>query len=79
MLEPFLEELQVLGGDLRRDFKIHGGIIRLWGVLLAVVADTLASNMLGNKKSVSGAKRKCYHCMADLKVSVYRRKKIYPS
>lgn len=52
MLEPFVEELQVLGGDLRRDFEIHGGIIRLWGVLLAVVADTLASNMLGNKRSL---------------------------
>lgn len=43
----------------------------MWGTylltrtLLAVVADTPASNLLGFKESVGGAKRKCRHCLAD--------------
>lgn len=66
ILQPFVEELQILGGDLGHHFDIHGGTICLRGALLAVVADTPASNLLGGyKESVGGAKRKCRHCMAD--------------
>ena len=66
ILKPFVEELQVLGGDLGYHFKINGGTVCLRGALLAVVADTPASNWLGGyKESVGGAKRKCRHCMAD--------------
>ena len=47
-----------------KDFQVHNGIIRLRGALLAIVADTPASNMLaGFKESVGGAKRKCRNCM----------------
>ena len=66
ILEPFVEEVKILGVDLGYHFKICGGEICLRGALLAVVADTPASNLLGGfKESVGGAKRKCRHCMAD--------------
>ena len=53
ILKPFVEKLQVLGGDLGHRFKINGGTVCLRGALLAVVADTPASNWLGGyKKSV---------------------------
>lgn len=58
ILQPFVEELQILGGDLGHHFDIHGGTICLRGALLAVAADTPASNLLrGYKESVGGAKR----------------------
>ena len=45
---------------------ICGGKLCLWGALLALSADTPASNLLGGfKESVGGAKCKCRHCMAD--------------
>ncbi len=66
ILRPLVDELQVLGADLGYHFKIQGGSVCLRGALLAVVADTPASNLLGAfKESVGGAKRKCRHCMAD--------------
>ena len=68
ILRPFVNDLQVLGGDLGRQFKILGGTVCLRGALLAVVADTPASQLLGAfKESVGGAKRKCRHCMADFR------------
>lgn len=40
--------------------------MRLRGALLAVIADTPASQLLGGyKELVGGAKRKCCHCMTD--------------
>ena len=36
---PLVEELQKLGSDTGVDFKVQGGILRLRGALLAVVAD----------------------------------------
>ena len=40
--------------------------MRLRGALLAVIADTPASQLLGGyKESVGRAKRKCCHCMTD--------------
>ena len=66
ILAPLVEELQKLGSDTGVDFKVQGGILRLRGALLAVVADTPASQLLGCfKESVGGAKRKCRHCMTD--------------
>ena len=48
------------------DFRVEGGVIRLRGALLAVIADTPASNLLGGyKKSIGEAKQKCRHCMTD--------------
>jgi len=48
------------------DFHIQNRIVRLRGALLAVIADTPASNLLGGyKEGVGGARRKCRHCMAD--------------
>ena len=65
-VKPFVEELKVLGRDLGYPFKICAGHICLRGALLAVVADTPASNLLGGfKESVGGAKRKYRHCVAD--------------
>ena len=61
-----MEELKVLGGDLGYHFKICGGKICLQVALLAVVADTPASNLFGDfNESVGGTKCKCRHCMAD--------------
>jgi len=66
ILKPFIDDLQVLGGDLGHHFRVDGGTVCLRGALLAVVADTPASNLLGGyKESVGGARRKCRHCMAD--------------
>jgi len=44
ILAPFIKELNILGSDMGYDFQVHNGIIRLRGALLAVVADTPASN-----------------------------------
>lgn len=66
ILKPFLEELITLGSDMGYDIRIKNGIVRLRGALLAVIADTPASNLLGGyKEGVGGARRKCRHCMAD--------------
>ena len=66
ILQPFVEELKILEGDLGHHFDTHGGTICLRGALLAVVADTPASSLLGGyKESVGGVKRRCRHCMAD--------------
>lgn len=66
ILAPFIEDLKRLGRDTGVDFKVHGGVLRLRGALLAVIADTPASQLLGGfKESVGGAKRKCRHCMTD--------------
>lgn len=65
-MKPFVEELITLGRDMGYDFHIPNGIVRLRGALLAVIADTPASNLLGGyKEGVGGARRKCRHCMAD--------------
>lgn len=64
ILAPFIEDLKRLGRDTVVDLKVHGGVVRLRGALLAVIADTPASQLLGEyKESVGGAKRKCRHCM----------------
>ena len=66
ILKPFIHELNVLGEDHGYNFRINGGNICLRGALLAVLADTPASQFLGAfKESVGGAKRKCRHCTAD--------------
>ena len=66
LLAPFIEDLNRLGRDTGVDFKVHGEVVRLRGALLAVIADTPASQLLGGyKESVGGAKRKCHHCMTD--------------
>lgn len=65
-MKPFVEELITLGSDMGYDFHIQNGIVRLRGALLAVIADTPASNFLGGyKEGVGGARRKCRDCMAD--------------
>ena len=65
-MKPFVEELITLGSDMGYDFHIQNGIVRLRGALLAVIADTPASNFLGGYKGgVGGARRKCRDCMAD--------------
>ena len=66
ILAPFIEDLKRLGCDTGVDLKVHGGVLCLRGALLAVIADTPASQLLGGfKESVGGAKRKCRHCMTD--------------
>lgn len=57
ILAPFIEELKTLGSDNGVDFRVQGGVIRLRGALLAVIADTPASQVLGGyKESVGGQK-----------------------
>lgn len=66
ILTPFVGKLKKLGQEDGIDFNVHGGIVRLRGALLAVVADTPAAHLLGRfKESVGGAKRKCCHCMTN--------------
>lgn len=47
ILKPFVEELKVLGDDMGHDLQLQNGIVRLRGALLAVIADTPASQLLG--------------------------------
>ena len=66
ILEPLVEDLKVLSSDFGYPFEIAGGKIYLHGSVLAVLADTPASNSLGGyKEGVGGAYRKCRHCMTD--------------
>lgn len=46
-LKPFVEKLQILGDDMGYDFQLQMGIVCLRGALLAVIADTPTSNLLG--------------------------------
>ena len=66
ILEPLVEDLKVLSSDSGYPFEIAGGKVYLRGSVLAVLADTPASQALGGyKESVGGARRKCRHCMTD--------------
>lgn len=65
ILKPFVEELKILGTDRGHPFKIGKGNWYLRGGLLAIIADTPASQAMGGfKEGVGGARRKCRHCMA---------------
>ena len=60
---PIVADLKLLGKG--RSFQVFGGMLRIRGSLLALLADTPASNLGGGfKESVSGAFRKCRLCMA---------------
>lgn len=64
ILKPLVEDLKELGNQTGYPFKIAGGTVYLRGAVLAVIADTPASQAIGcYKESVGGAKRKCHHCM----------------
>ena len=66
ILKPFVEELKVLGDDMGHNFQLQNAIVRLRGALLAVIANTPASQLLGGfKESMAGAKRWCRPCMAN--------------
>ena len=66
ILEPLVEELKVLSSDSGYPFEIASGKVYMHGSVLAVLADTPASQALGGyKESVGGARRKCRHCMTD--------------
>ena len=66
VLTPLCEELHELsqpGGFIFRQDKFH---LPLRGAVIAVAADTPASNYLGGyKEGVGGALRKCRHCNVD--------------
>ena len=47
ILAPFIDDLKRLGRDTGVDFKVHGGVFCLRGALLAVIADTPTSQLLG--------------------------------
>lgn len=65
ILKPFVEELKTLGTEHGYPFQFKFGMYHLRGALLAVLADTPASQAVaGMKESVGGARRKCRHCMA---------------
>ncbi|XP_020909444.1 uncharacterized protein LOC110247358 [Exaiptasia diaphana] len=66
IFEPLVEELKQLGDDRGFPFQLYGGTVSLRGGLLAVLADTPASQCAGGfKEGVGGAYRKCRHCMAN--------------
>lgn len=55
ILEPLVEELKVLASDSGHPFEIAGGKVFLRGSVLAILADTPASQALGGyKESVGG-------------------------
>ncbi|KAK2555549.1 hypothetical protein P5673_022892 [Acropora cervicornis] len=65
ILEPFVNEMKILGCDRGFTFTLPSGCINLRGGILAFLADTPASQKAGGfKEGVGGAKRKCRHCMA---------------
>ena len=45
-----MEELKDLGRDTGVYFHVQGGVVRLRGALLAVIADTPAAQLLGSFK-----------------------------
>ena len=47
ILAPSIEELKSLESDAGIDFKVQGGVVRLRGALLAVIADTPVKQLLG--------------------------------
>lgn len=56
----------MLGSDRGYTFTLPVGHINLRGGIFAFLADTPASNKAGGfKEGVSGARRKCCHCMAN--------------
>ena len=64
ILEPLVEELEILSSDSGYPLEIAGGE----SGVLAVLADTPASQALGGyKERVGGACRKCCHCMTNWK------------
>lgn len=64
ILKPLVEDLKELGSETGYPFNIAGGTVYLRGAILAIIADTPASQAIGCfKESVGGAKRKCRHCM----------------
>lgn len=66
VLKPLVEDLKELGSETGHVFNIVGGKLYLRGAILAVLADTPASQAVGcYKESVGGARRKCRHCMTD--------------
>lgn len=66
ILQPLVKDLQPLGSDVGYPFFVGGGTLHLHGALLAVLADTPASQAMGGfKEGVGGARRKCRHCMAN--------------
>lgn len=59
IFKPLVNYLQKLGMDRGYRFTIAGGIVYLRGAVLAVIADTPASQAVGSfKEGVGGAKRK---------------------
>lgn len=66
ILKPLVDDLKELGSETGHPFTIGGGTVYLRGAILAVIADTPASQVVGGyKESVGGAKRKCRHCMTS--------------
>lgn len=65
-LKPMVDDMKCLGQEDGYTFSICGGSFNLRGAILAVLADTPASQAAGGfKESVGGARRKCRHCMAN--------------
>lgn len=66
ILELLVDDLKQLGSETGYPFNIGGGTVHLRGAILAVIADTPASQAVGYfKESVGGARRKCRHCVAS--------------
>lgn len=60
---PIVEDLKILGNGY--PFQVYGGVFRLRGSLLALLADTPASQLCGGfKEGVGGAFQKCRVCNA---------------
>lgn len=63
IFSPIVEDLQTLANGY--PFQVYGGVLRLRGSLLALLADTPASQLCGGfKEGVGGAFRKCRVCNA---------------
>jgi len=61
ILRPFVEDLNILGTNNGHPFNVGKGVWYIRGALLAVIADTPASQAIGGfKEGVGGARRKCF-------------------
>jgi hypothetical protein len=64
IIQPFMNKIKELEKTEGVSFTIHGNQFNFRGTLTMVVADNLASQLIGGYKSLNAAMRRCRFCMA---------------
>ena len=81
VLTPLLEELAQLASPAGVVFNLREFYLPVRGAVVAVAADTPASNYMGGyKEGVGGALRKCRHCNTDYETmqNNFEEEKFFP-